>query len=195
MARKFYEEELRRIAKSATGLFESSSQILKSATAKFNQYEKYDIFLSHSFQDAEVIHGLKVFIETRLGLSVFVDWIEAPQLDRSNVNKETADKLRQYMKNCKAMLVAYSESVPESKWVPWEVGYFDSNNGRIAVLPITKNRTDSEEFKGQEYLGLYSYGVYDVTSSGEMIWIQNSPEEYVSIVEWVKGREPYLRGA
>ncbi|AGK53180.1 TIR domain-containing protein [Bacillus sp. 1NLA3E] len=195
MARKFAEEELRNIAKNSKGLYETSSKILKSFAAQHNATKQYDIFLSHSFQDAEVIHGLKIFIESKFNLSVYVDWLDTPELDRSNVTKTTANKLREVMKNCKSMLVAYSESVPESRWVPWEVGYFDSVKARIAVLPISKYRVDSESFEGQEYLGLYSYGVRDTVNGNDVIWIQNSPTEYVGLKNWIIGTEPYVRGA
>jgi hypothetical protein len=196
MAKKFSEVELRSLAKSSKILNESSSQILKSFASKHYESKRYDIFLSHSYQDAEVIHGLKIYIETTLGLSVYVDWIDTPELNRINVSKITANKLRSVMNNCKTMLVAYSESVPESKWVPWEVGYFDSSKGRIAVIPIAKTDSSSEEFGGQEYLGLYSYAVHGKSQSGnEMIWVQNNPKEYIELPKWVNGSEPYVRGA
>jgi MTH538 TIR-like domain (DUF1863) len=193
---KFSERELRALAKSKTGLMESSSQILKSASAKFNINKEYDIFISHSFRDAEVIHGLKLFIENIYSLSVYVDWIDDPELDRTQVSKATANRLRNRMNNCKAMLVAHSESSPDSKWVPWEIGYFDSRNGRVAVLPITKNDSSSEDFEGQEYLGLYSYAVHGKDISQQTkIWIQDSPRKYVDLASWVKGTEPYERSA
>ena len=44
----------------------------------FQQKTKiYDIFLSHSSSDAEIVAGLKLEIED-LGFSVYVDWIEGP---------------------------------------------------------------------------------------------------------------------
>lgn len=197
MARKFYEEELRQIARNSKGLFEKSGEILyKSAVYEFSTQQKFDIFLSHSFQDAEVIHGLKLFIESTFNLSVYVDWIDDPLLDRSKVTRNTADRLRLQMNNSRTLLVAYSEALPTSRWVPWEIGYFDSNNGKIATIPITKDISYSEEFQGQEYLGLYSYGVRGKNKRGdEAIWIQNSPDEYVPLTEWVNGTEPYVRGA
>ncbi|PFD66898.1 hypothetical protein COK34_06985 [Bacillus thuringiensis] len=198
MTRKFYEEELRQIAKSAKPLLESSSQILKSASVQFSKGKKYDIFLSHSFRDAEVIHGLKIYIESTFGLSVYVDWVDDPELDRSQVTKTTADRLRERMKNCSTLLVAHSEATPDSKWVPWEVGYFDSNNGRIAILPITQKPQESEVFNGQEYLGLYSYAVRGLTAktNKDMIWIQDNPEKFTTITAWIKGVNPsFRRGA
>ncbi|WP_085507153.1 TIR domain-containing protein [Thalassobacillus devorans] len=197
MAMKFNESELKALAKNNQGLFENSSQILKSASATFDINKTYDIFISHSFRDAEVIHGLKLFIENIYSLSVYVDWIDDPELDRTKVSKHTANRLRSRMNNCKTMLVAHSESSPDSKWVPWEVGYFDSKNGRIAVIPITQSTSYSEVFEGQEYLGLYLYGVHGKAKESQetRIWIQDNPNKYIDLSQWIKGEEPYERSA
>lgn len=191
MARKFNESELKALAKSKQGMYETSSQILKSASTKFNINKQYDIFLSHSFHDAEVIHGLKIFIEETYSLSVYVDWIDDPELDRTHVTKDTADRLRGRMKKCRTMLVAHSEASPNSKWVPWEIGFFDAHSSRVAVMPISENLTYSEEFEGQEYLGLYSYGVHGSDKIGRTrIFIQDSPTKYVDLFDWVQGKNP-----
>ncbi|ERG68203.1 MULTISPECIES: TIR domain-containing protein [Exiguobacterium] len=194
MAMKFNETELKKLAQKNKNFYESSEKILKHASSSFDYGKKYDVFISHSFHDAEVIHGLKIFIENIYSLDVYIDWIDDPELDRSQVNKSTADRLRSRMNNCKTMLVAYSESSPESKWVPWEIGYFDSKVGRIAILPITKTYTNSEEFIGQEYLSLYSYGVHGTNENGEItIWIQDNPNKYIDLARWVTGNEPIER--
>src|SRR5690348_17193476 len=57
-------------------------QSQKSPSAK-----TYDIFLSHSSKDAELVEGLKLELEDKK-FSVYVDWIEDPQLDRNTVNKQ-----------------------------------------------------------------------------------------------------------
>ncbi|MGG1632336.1 TIR domain-containing protein [Rossellomorea sp. NRS-1567] len=197
MAMKFNESELKELAqKSKSSIFESSSEILKHASANFDINKKYDIFISHSFRDAEVIHGLKLFIEKIYSLRVYVDWIDDPELDRTQVSKYTANRLRNRMNNCKTMLVAHSESSPDSRWVPWEIGYFDSRIGKIAVMPITKGISNSEKYEGQEYLGLYSYGVRgNDKSQRTKIWIQDNPDKYVDLADWVAGKEPFERSA
>jgi hypothetical protein len=84
-----------------------------SATTK-----TYDIFLSHSSSDAGLVAGLKLELED-LGYSVYVDWIEDPKLSRANVTKDTALVLQARMKQCKALLYAFSENATNSKWMPW----------------------------------------------------------------------------
>ena len=113
----------------------------------------YDIFLSHSYEDAEVIAGIKVLVEQE-GLSVYVDWIEDAQADRSKVTAKTAEMLRQRMRHCRFLLFATSKASPSSKWMPWELGYFDGlRQDRVGILPIVAS--DGGSFNGQEYLGLY----------------------------------------
>jgi hypothetical protein len=126
--------------------------LLRKSTASPST-TNFDVFLSHSRLDADIIAGVKSLLEAR-GLSVYVDWIEDPQLDRSRVTPGTAKVLRVRMQHSKSLIFATSESSSSSKWMPWELGYFDgSKPGHIAILPLVK--TEGSGFVGQEYLGLY----------------------------------------
>ena len=115
----------------------------------------FDIFLSHSSLDAEVILGVKELLEGE-GLTVYVDWIEDAQLDRSRVTAQTAELLRTRMRHSRSLIFATSETSSRSKWMPWELGYFDGfRPGFVAILPLVSSA--SADFSGQEYLGLYPY--------------------------------------
>jgi TIR domain len=113
----------------------------------------FDVFLSHSYEDAALIAGIKALLESE-SISVYVDWLEDPQLDRSRVTRDTADLLRERMRHCGFLLYASSQASVDSKWMPWELGYFDGYRpGRVGILPIVS--TPGASFVGQEYLGLY----------------------------------------
>jgi hypothetical protein len=117
--------------------------------------EKFDVFLSHSFLDAEIILGVKTLLEAE-GLRVYVDWIDDGQLDRSRVTSATAELLRRRMRNSRSLVYATSATSSQSKWMPWELGFFDGyRSGHVAILPLVP--TSASGFKGQEYLGLYPY--------------------------------------
>ena len=73
----------------------SASQILIEDFARFSETDRYDVFLSHSYQDADTIYGVKKIIES-LDLSVYVDWIDDAGLDRGKVTTRTA-QVRQLM--------------------------------------------------------------------------------------------------
>jgi hypothetical protein len=126
----------------------------REALRKSAQRDRYDIFLSHSFRDAEIILGVKS-IRERSGNSVYVDWIEDAERDRSAVTAATADRLRSRMKQSSSLVYAYSASSTESKWMPWELGYFDGhrNGEAIAIMPLVAAPNGSAP--GQEYIGLY----------------------------------------
>lgn len=129
----------------------AESQLRKSAAVSMNTF--FDIFMSHSYEDAEVIAGVKNLIE-REGLSVYVDWIHDTQADRSKVTTSTAAMLRERMRHCGFLIYASSKTSPNSRWMPWELGYFDGlRNGNVGILPIVQ--WEGESFIGQEYLGLY----------------------------------------
>jgi hypothetical protein len=131
----------------------SASQVLNEEVANVRDTDRFDIFLSHCVADADVIAGVKALLEEQ-GHRVYVDWLVDKQLDRSRVTPETADILRRRMRSSDSLLFATSDSSPNSKWMPWELGYFDGlRQGRIAVLPLVSHR--GAAFRGQEYLGLY----------------------------------------
>jgi hypothetical protein len=131
----------------------SASQILIEDSARFSETDRYDVFLSHSYQDADTIYGVKKIIES-LDLSVYVDWIDDAGLDRGKVTTRTAQVLKQRMKVSSCLVYAHSSNATHSVWMPWELGYFDGiKTGYVWILPLVAQ--DDSEFKGQEYLGLY----------------------------------------
>lgn len=124
----------------------------------------FDIFLSHSKMDEKYVLGAKRILEEK-GFTVYVDWIDDPQLDRSYVNKRTADYLRKRMKQCKLLFYLHTKNASLSKWCPWELGFFDGQTGsaeRTFVFPLVHS---GESFKGQEYLELYP--IVDIDNVGQ----------------------------
>jgi hypothetical protein len=115
--------------------------------------ETFDVFLSHSFNDAEIILGIKRLAEQG-GLRVYVDWVDDPGLDREKVTRETARLLQKRMRACSSLVYAHSANASTSAWMPWELGFFDGlKPGFVWILPLVEH-SDSE-FSNREYLGLY----------------------------------------
>ena len=153
------------------GASQTASQKLANESAAYDARKTYDIFLSHSALDADVIYGLKIELEGR-GFSVYVYWIEDPQA-RESVDATTAAKLKVRMHNCKGLLYAASENASVSRWMPWELGYFGGVKNQVAIAPIeSKDRSVYfTGFKGQEYLDLYPYiSVSDGTDNALWVW-------------------------
>lgn len=126
----------------------------------------FDIFLSHSFRDKTIVLGVKRILE-RSGRTVYVDWIDDPLLDRTRVSASTADHLRRRMQACRSLVYAASSAAQDSKWMPWELGYFDGRKGPEAVavmrLPEAVGRP-----VGQEYLDLYPQVEHLVQTPGAL---------------------------
>jgi len=135
-------------------ILRTAKAVLKEEVAAAKTKNSFDVFLSHSTSDAEIILGVKGVLED-YGKTVYVDWLEDPQLDRTNVTAANAGVIRQRMRQCKSLVYVHTENSGSSKWMPWELGYFDGFNGAVAILPVTRNQQES--YKGQEYLGIYPY--------------------------------------
>src|ERR1700683_4543553 len=88
--------EARAVGRAAVPLQKSARGILTEPARPFDSAMSYDIFLSHSFDDAEAVYGVKQMIEA-LNLRVYVDWIDDPTLDRGKVTVKTAAVLRERM--------------------------------------------------------------------------------------------------
>lgn len=183
--RSRYEQE--RILNSRSTRYFSAHDVLNEGRVT-DSSKTYDIFLSHSSKDMELIAGLKLIL-TDLGYSVYVDWNDK-ELDPDNVTTRTAEVLRERMKCCRSLVYAFSENASNSKWMPWELGYFDAlRNSRVAVLPISK--TAKSGYKGSEFVGIYHYIQIDKSgfTGKEAIWVHDG-DKYVIFKGWLNGQNP-----
>jgi hypothetical protein len=163
---------LERITKNST-----TASLLRESRIK--KSSNFDVFLSHSRMDAELVQGAKTVLET-YGLTVYVDWVDDPQLDRSAVSAAAADILRLRMQTSRSLVYAHTVNSSLSKWCPWELGYFDGvRGGNVFVLPIVD--LQATKFVGQDYLGLYPY----LDSVGASIFI-NYPSRSLPLRDALK---------
>lgn len=170
----------------------TASQILIEESRQFTPTRRYTIFLSHSFSDATMVLGLKRALEG-MKYSVYVDWIEDPQMDRSRVTKATASHLKQRMLACESLFYVATENSINSKWMPWECGFVDGKIDKVAILPIVETLTSN--YCGQEYLSLYPY-VSKASQQGaseQKLWIHEDSSTYVLFDRWLKGEKPHKR--
>jgi len=147
---------------SAKGMYFSLDLAQPSKTILLHRYARwkdgfhYNIFLSPGFLDAQILLGLAKELEDQ-GLSIYIDWIEDQLLDRSQVTTTTAEVIRNRMRGCDSLIYVWSENVGNSKWIQWQLGYFEAYNGHVAILPIVSSNKEEEEFNGVEFVGLYPY--------------------------------------
>jgi hypothetical protein len=125
------EDEVRKRAAPITrSLQKSAERVLSEAIASVN--ETFDVFLSHSSAEPdEILLGVKAILQD-YGLSVYVDKYSDPQLSPDRVTPETAEVLRKRMRNSNTLLYVYSQHSRKSRWMPWELGFFDGLKGNGA---------------------------------------------------------------
>ena len=183
---------LRARAKKAVATnFSNAGILLESQMRKQASVTAHDIFLSHAFDDKELILGVALTLED-FGYTVYLDWRDDPTLDRKNVNATTAAKLRERMRSARCLFYATTESASSSRWMPWELGFKDGQSNRSAILPIRD--TVPTDFKGQEYLGIYPYVTQERSDKQEeKLWVQRSATCYVVFEAWLAGTEPSER--
>lgn len=178
-----------RAQRETTNFSKTASAALTEKVQAQVSVEQHDIFLSHAYEDREKVLGVALLIED-LGYSVYIDWRDDPAMDRSKVTRATAERLRIRMLKSKSLFYSTTENASESKWMPWELGFKDGHNRKVAILPIAKNDTDS--FSGQEYLGVYPYVTRgDATNGKPYLWIRYTSNCYVNFDHWLGGKEPY----
>ena len=186
---KAYGPELR--SKSASTIFEED-------TKKYGWDYTFDIFLSHSYNDARMtldrLLGLKAILQ-QFDYSVYVDWIIDNHLDREKVTPQTARVLRNRMDHSKSLVFTTSQNSQHSLWMPWELGYKDGHTakdgelGMVAILPIAQYQGQSS-FEGQEYLGMYPYIDYANDRAGrQRLWV-NQDGKSVNFDAWLAGTKP-----
>lgn len=166
----------------------NENSVLKSKSKN----NEFDVFISHSYLDKKLILTLVELFNT-CGYSVYVDWINDSELDRSNVSTETAEIVRSRIVESNSLAYIATTNITDSKWCPWELGLADGlHNRRACILPIL---SEGDTFKGQEYLGTYPYIDYaKITNTDSYeFWIndQNNPKKYINLRDWLNGKVPH----
>jgi len=101
--------------------------------SQLEQMKTYDLFLSHSSIDKEELLKLKSSLNSE-DLNVYIDWVnDRDALSRELTNVDTAKVIIERLKSSKALMYIHTASSFESKWTPWELGYFHALNKKICV--------------------------------------------------------------
>ncbi len=152
--------------------------------------KEFDIFFSYSYSDKEYAIKLVNLLEKH-NFSVYID-LRDPKLNRSNVDRETAERISNIMNRCKCLVYMHTASSKVSKWCPWELGYMTAKtNFRCATILLTE---DKEEFPRQEYLEIYPYLRYEkIKDSNEFaFWAHElDSDKYIIFDSFITGQNPF----
>lgn len=114
----------------------------------------FDIFLSYNIANQVAVIAIYHVLRAK-GLSVYLDCIVDPDLDRNDTTKKTAQLLRTRLEHSKSLLYAQSPSAGQSNWMPWELGVVDGHTHKCLIMPVTSDA--KQVTPRREYLSLYPY--------------------------------------
>lgn len=101
--------------------------------SQLEQTKMYDLFLSHSSLDSALLLEMKAVLNSD-DLNVYVDWVcDRNSLKRELTNVNTAKVIIERLNTSKALLYIHTSASLNSKWTPWELGYFHALKNKICV--------------------------------------------------------------
>lgn len=125
---------------------ESLAEKLKTTDKSIQKIKKYDLFISHSYLDREIV--LKIARKMNsCGLNCYVDWTaDSDFLKRSLVSEYTKEVLKARMKNSEKLLYLSSSNSRKSFWVDFELKYYQEEV-RNDIYMIVLDGEDKHNFR------------------------------------------------
>lgn len=140
------------------------------------------VFLSHKHDEVAVLANAICMLKS-LGIFVYVDWMDEGM--PKETCGETAQRIKQKIKECRKFILLATEGAIASKWCNWELGFGDAQKypEHIAIMPITDKRRDN--FSGSEYLQIYPVikTSFEYIASGCYVEFE---EKKIPLVDWLK---------
>ena len=147
--------------------------ILSIYNSQLEQMKKYDLFLSHSSFDSELLLSLKSVLN-HSNVNVYVDWVsDRNALKRELTNINTANTIIERLKSSKALLYIHTQASQNSKWTPWELGFFHALKGKICIY-------NPDNIEKAPYLDIYPIVVLE---EGKLF--VETEEGRVLIKQWI----------
>ena len=147
--------------------------ILSIYNSQLEQMKKYDLFLSHSSFDSELLLSLKSVLN-HSNVNVYVDWVsDRNALKRELTNANTANTIIERLKSSKALLYIHTQASQNSKWTPWELGFFHALKGKICIY-------NPDNIEKAPYLDIYPIVVLE---EGKLF--VETEEGRVLIKQWI----------
>jgi len=117
---------------------------------EFTDYQS-SVFLSHKHDEGQILE-MSVSLLKSLDVKVYIDWQDKQM--PLETSRETAEKIKNKIKECSKFIFLATSSAVESKWCNWELGFGDSIKFplNIAIMPIAE---EDGTWKGYEYLDIY----------------------------------------
>lgn len=146
--------------------------------SQLEQMKKYDLFLSHSSFDCGLLLRLKSVLN-HSNINVYVDWVsDRNALKRELTNVNTANTIIERLKSSKALLYIHTQASQNSKWTPWELGFFHALHASKSKICIY----NPDNIEKTPYLDIYPPVVLEegklfVETEGRRVLIKKWIEE------------------
>jgi len=97
------------------------------------------------------------------------------------------------MRQSNSLIWVATEAASSSKWMPWELGYFDGMKPKhVAILPLVDNAF--ETFKGQEYLALYPLIDKNQNAIGQTdVYVESYGSEWSTLKNFASGNAQFAK--
>ncbi len=125
--------------------------------------QNVDVFISHKLEDLAKARQLKGRIQ-QWGFSCYID-ADDETLQHITNPKLLADRIRTRLRTSRCLLFAFTPVSSKSKWMPWELGFFDGrwsqnqiglyNLDEIEIDFANIENTNDNSLSFQEYLRIY----------------------------------------
>lgn len=121
---------------------------------------KTTVFISHKHDDLDDLKGVLGFLEQTYNIKVYID-SQDPSMPIIT-SAETAENIKQRIRQCQKFILLATNNAIESKWCNWELGYGDAHRYKdnIALFPMKPCGAYDFQYKGSEYLQIYPYITY-----------------------------------
>jgi hypothetical protein len=142
-----------------------------------------DVFISHKSDDAEKAQRLKARIENEFHLTC---WIDADDEEMRRIQKaqsvnykQLTDRIRENLRTCRSLIFAYSAKSRESRWMPWELGFFDGRWGKrlIGLYDLDHGAGGKPTAPSGEEVGIPEF---------EQIYTELTPETLESFLQYAR---------
>jgi len=149
---------------------DSSPEILKKRlyVNELERLKKLDLFISHNSRDeARIVDFYKWF--NSQGYVAYIDWVNDKfDLKRQWCNANTAEVIKERIKQSIAFILFLSKSTLNSQWCPWELGYADALGKKMCVYLHDADLSYIPQF----------YSMYDrLLMENEQIFIDTGKEK------------------
>ncbi|PIE77878.1 MAG: hypothetical protein CSA15_10720 [Candidatus Delongbacteria bacterium] len=113
------------------------------------------VFLSHKHDDLKDLRGVMGMLKN-LGAKIYIDSMDNKMPEQTN--GVTASRIKEVIEFCDKFILLATDKAIESYWCNWELGIGDAHkfSRHIAILPIKEKGAYDFQYKGNEYLQIYS---------------------------------------